>query len=539
MDSSLLLIIGLAALPFAVFMLKDVGRRPKDYPPGPPTLPLIGNLHLMPTKRLHAQFQKWAEQYGPVYSLLLGTKTAIVLTSDKVIKDLLDKRSNIYSSRPEMYLGSDIASGGLRVALMKYGDTWRMERKLLHGLLNIKAASSYVAYQDLESKQMLHALLTQPDLFSDHVGRYTGSLTTQIVYGFRTSAIDDPKLLQLFHGFNQWSELVASQTAALLDLYPILRRLPNLLLPERQHAQGLFKEEKELYLEHWMAAKRKAENGTLKPCFCAGLLDAQGPQGFTDDQAAYIAGTALEAGTDTTANTLVGFIQAMVLYPEVQKAGQEVVDRFYHDEMPEIADMDHPDLQYIRACAKETLRWMPTAPLGIPHSVIQNDTYAGYKIPKDSTIFTNIWGIHRDAKRFPNPAAFDPSRYAHDTLSSSESTASVDPGNRDHFGFGAGRRICPGMHVADRSMFLGIARMLWAFNFEKAKDAEGHDITPVADDLTEGLAVGPVLFPAKITPRSAIRAQKVTEAWEQCQELLDEEKEWKKIPDGMAFVKAF
>lgn len=54
---------------------------------------------------------------SPVYSLILGTKVMIVLSSDQAIKDLLDKRSGIYSSRPEMYLGQ-VVSGGLRVLLM-------------------------------------------------------------------------------------------------------------------------------------------------------------------------------------------------------------------------------------------------------------------------------------------------------------------------------------------------------------------------------------------------------------------------------------
>ena len=99
------------------FRLRKVGRRPADYPPGPPTLPLIGNLHLMPKEKVHLQFQKWAEEYGPVYSLILGTKVMIVLSSDQAIKDLLDKRSGIYSSRPDMYLGN-VVSGGLRMLLM-------------------------------------------------------------------------------------------------------------------------------------------------------------------------------------------------------------------------------------------------------------------------------------------------------------------------------------------------------------------------------------------------------------------------------------
>lgn len=106
-----------AILALVLHKLSKIGRRPADYPPGPPTLPLIGNLHLMPKEKGHLQFQKWAEEYGPVYSLILGTKVMIVLSSDQAIKDLLDKRSNIYSSRPDMYMGQ-VVSGSLRMLLM-------------------------------------------------------------------------------------------------------------------------------------------------------------------------------------------------------------------------------------------------------------------------------------------------------------------------------------------------------------------------------------------------------------------------------------
>lgn len=71
----------------------------------------------MPKEQPHHQFKKWADEYGPIYSLMLGSSVMIVLTSDQAIKDLLDKRSNIYSSRPPLYIGQ-VLSGGLRMLLM-------------------------------------------------------------------------------------------------------------------------------------------------------------------------------------------------------------------------------------------------------------------------------------------------------------------------------------------------------------------------------------------------------------------------------------
>lgn len=101
-----------------LWRLSQIGRRPRNYPPGPPTLPIIGNLHQIPNEKMHLQFERWAREYGPVYSLMLGTKVMIVLSSDVAIKDLIDKRGAIYSSRPEAYMAQEILSGGLRVLFM-------------------------------------------------------------------------------------------------------------------------------------------------------------------------------------------------------------------------------------------------------------------------------------------------------------------------------------------------------------------------------------------------------------------------------------
>lgn len=72
----------------------------------------------MPSQDAHLQFEKWAREYGPIYSLILGTKCLIVLSSDEAVKELLDKRSGIYSHRPELYIGQMLCSGDLRMLMM-------------------------------------------------------------------------------------------------------------------------------------------------------------------------------------------------------------------------------------------------------------------------------------------------------------------------------------------------------------------------------------------------------------------------------------
>ena len=108
---------------------------------------------------------------------------------------------------------------------------------------------------------------------------------------------------------------------------------------------------------------------------------------FSDDLAAYISRSLLQAGPETMATIMVGFVQAMVISPNVAKTAQMGLDRVCGDRMPDLNDV--PNLPYIRACAKESLRWMPGRMLGILHSVTQDDTYMGYHIPRGSTVMMN------------------------------------------------------------------------------------------------------------------------------------------------------
>lgn len=142
-----------------------------------------------------------------------------------------------------------------------------------------------------------------------------------------------------------------------------------------------------------MPAKQKVLAGTSNPCFAISMVKAQ-EQGITDEEAAFIIGNAgLEAASDTTSSTLAAFIMALIMYPDVQRRLQECVDEICNGEerMPTIEDMNDPRAQYVRACAKESLRWMPTGILGVPHAVIKDDEYRGYKIPKGSSVVLNIW----------------------------------------------------------------------------------------------------------------------------------------------------
>lgn len=127
------------------------------------------------------------------------------------------------------------------------------------------------------------------------------------------------------------------------------------------------------------------------------------------------------------------------------------------------------------------------------------------KIPKGSTVILNVWGLHHDPARHPNPDVFDPERFAGRTLLAPDYAASADYEKRDHYGYGSGRRICPGIHLAERNLFLAMAKLLWAFDFAEKRDAQGM-VIPVDVDPKTGYSDGflhcPKPFVADIRVRS-------------------------------------
>ena len=226
---------------------------------------------------------------------------------------------------------------------------------MIHAFLNVKKSESYVPYQDLESKQMLFEMLTQPERFLDSLRRYAMSVTASIVFGFRILKFDDERLIHLFEILETFTELIQSNAAALLEVFPLLRLLPDALVSTKRSAKAAHPKEMQLFGSLWRNIKHATETGEAKPCLGADMAKAQAKEGLSDDIAAYTCGSVLEAGADTTSNTLYGFIQAMLIFPEVQVKAQKCLDEVVGaGRLPGMDD--YPNLPYIVCCAKESTR---------------------------------------------------------------------------------------------------------------------------------------------------------------------------------------
>lgn len=140
-----------------------------------------------------------------------------------------------------------------------------------------------------------------------------------------------------------------------------------------------------------------------------------------------------------------------------------------------------------------------------------------------------------DPDRSEDPRVFKPERFTGDNTTLFQS-AIGDAKKRDNFVFGAGRRMCQGIHIAERSLFLGISRLMSSFTFSPVKDAQGNPFKYDVEDLTVGLTVQPNEFPVHIEPRSATKAKIIRESVAECKKSLDPQTlQWKSMPEGMAF----
>jgi cytochrome P450 len=343
------------------------------------------------SEQVRGKVAAWARQYGDIFYTKVGGTDFIWLSSPKVVKDLMDKRSAIYSSRPPLPFAQDVASAGRRQLFMPYGPQWRSLRKYSHALLNSTTAVNYQPIQDFESKQLMRDVLDLPEQFYDHNRRYASSVIMTVTYGYRLPSWEHPLIKKIFTIMDNLTEFTAPGAHA-VDSFPSLAYLPQWLLGNwRSMAKSIFDHDSKVYMELWNNLKKEVDAGTAKECFCKNFyLNDPKKQGIDDLLAAYTCGGLVEAGSETTATTLNNFMLAMILFPDASKKAQEEIDQVVgSDRLPGWDDSEN--LPYVRALVKEVLRWRAVNKFGMTHMLSEDDWYEGYFLPKGSVVVLNWW----------------------------------------------------------------------------------------------------------------------------------------------------
>ncbi|EJD48900.1 cytochrome P450, partial [Auricularia subglabra TFB-10046 SS5] len=512
---------------YTFIKLSNVGKREKDLPPGPPTAPVLGNLHLFPKEFAHYKFTEWAREYGEVYSLKLASGTAIVLTSIEAVKELMDRRSATTVDRPANFMADRIADGK-NMVLARYTEDWRALRRTAHAILTPQACAEHVHIQLAESSQVLYDMLHEPERFYTHLRRNSSSIIMSVLFGRRAPRFETTEVTDFFHVQHLWEHALEPGAHPPVDLIPILGKVPERWASWKTLCREVRRLQRKLYFGLLEECENRLKDGKHTGCFLEEVIERREEFGLTRELAGYLGGVLLEGGSDTTSSYLQTLVLALISYPDVQRKAQEEIDRVVgRDRAPTLDDF--VNVPYIQAISKELHRWRPVAPLCIPHGALSDERYKGYLIPKDSTIFINNWGIFHDENLFENAEAFEPERFVKNEFGVRDGVDTKDL--RENLAFGYGRRICPGIHLAKNSIAINVMRLIWAFNYEAVTDpATGEPEVLDTFNYAKGILTCPEPFKAKITPRSKQIAdiinhdfQAATSEYERYEDLLSPE----------------
>lgn len=222
----------------------------------------------------------------------------------------------------------------------------------------------------------------------------------------------------------------------------------------------------------------------------------------------------IEAGSETTSSALNSCMLYLAAYPEVQAKAHAEISRVIGDERSPTFD-DEDSLPYVRAIIKEILRLRPVTNMGTPHYTTSELRYKDYIIPKDVIVCIQQYAIHYDESRYPEPTKFRPERFLDHPHKAGYYAAIPDPYERDHFSFGAGRRICTGLHLAENSLFITLAKILWAFGMRPPLGPDGQPLpVNVSDDAYEpGANTLPKPFSLEFHPRNKRVEQVLKDEW--------------------------
>ncbi|KAK7438476.1 hypothetical protein VKT23_018091 [Stygiomarasmius scandens] len=386
-----------------------------------------------------------------------------------------------------------------------------MMRKAVHAVLTPSSAMQTSSIQFAESTQLMYDLLNDPKSHFKHIRRLSASVIFSILYGKRVPRYDSYEAASFFHHIHIQEHLFMPGAHLPVDIFPFLKYLPEgPLAPWKKECKELKDLHHMLYFGSLEQCKDRLDRGEGTDCLMEQVLACQEKFGLTWHQVGYIGGTLIEGGIDTSTSMLQMLVMVLSCHPEVQRKAQEEIDHTIGDRIPRLDDIKN--LPYIQAIIKELGRFRPPLPFGIPHATIQNEEYRGYTIPKGCTVFQNQWGIFHDPEIFDHPDQFWPERYLQTKYGTKKG---VDDSHfRDSIIFGAGRRICPGMHIGNLSLEINVTNLIWAFNFSNAKDPDtGLEIPIDLNRVSTGFALQPLPFECEIQPRSQRKVELIYQAF--------------------------
>ncbi|KAG5724292.1 O-methylsterigmatocystin oxidoreductase [Termitomyces sp. T112] len=427
----------------------------------------------MPRSRQEMVFYEWGRLYGDVIYLYVMNRSFLVLNSYKAATTLLEKRGNNYSGRPQFRL-LEMMGWQPSLTLLDYGKKAQLHRKMFQQYLSKDKCATYQPVQLQRARQLCRRLLSNPKNFQQSIERFATGIIVQMTYGHQIDSDGDDWYYKIAQKATIALFDVGPPGGTPIDFFPFLRYFPS-WFPGTYYANLARKYRHLVRKLHEAPVTRiqaQMAHGDAESSFVLSQLESMRREGtkgrLTLDDIQGTAAIMHAAGTDTVVVSLLIFILAMVLHPECQRRAQEEIDVVIgRDRLPQFSD--RASLPYVEAVWQESLRWHQAAPLGLPHLSSEDDVYEDMFIPKGSLVFANIRAMTLDENVYSNPKEFIPERFLPKPVGNGEPYPPI---------FGWGRRICPGRHFGDGSLWIAIATILATTTITNAIDEWGQKIIP-------------------------------------------------------------
>ncbi|KAJ7284428.1 cytochrome P450 [Mycena rebaudengoi] len=492
--------LSLLGLLVARFLLLR-GRRSLPTPPGP-NVSIFGIWKgvKMPTSYQWLTYCEWKKTYGDMIFLNVFRNPILVINSVQVAQDLLERKSAIYSSRPIRVMQGEIMGFNFLFTGMKYDSWYRQHRTMFHQHFQHKVVSKYHTLQQRHTHTLLRNLARTPQALEYIVRRTTAAIVLEICYGIHVADAGDEYVSladQALAGISSSGNF----GTFLVDYIPVLKYIPTWIPGAHFKREGIKwrRLSSRLFNYAFDSVKQKLEDGCAEPSLMTTELESLFREAPKRSQAVEretiikdVVATTYAAGSDTTLSSLLTFVLAMVLNPDVQLKAQSQLDEVVpKDRLPQFSDRDR--LPFITYIVWECLRWHPPVHISLGHYLTEDDEYRSYKLPRGMRPTAML----HDPEHYPEPTKFHPERYI-DTDDNRAKNMNSNP----ELAFGFGRRICPGRFLAADTMWIVVASVLFSYRICKAVDNQGNELEPEVEYST-GLISLPKPFKYRMIPRSA------------------------------------
>ncbi|XP_042366254.1 cytochrome P450 2F2-like isoform X3 [Plectropomus leopardus] len=473
---------------FFIFCLKC--QRPKNFPPGPPPLPILGNLLSLSLDNPIRDFERLRKRYGNVYSFSMGPKLAVIINGMQAMKEAMMTKAADFAGRPQDIFVSDLTQNGL--VLADYGSSWKEHRRF--ALMTLRNFG-------LGKQSMEQRILVEMQYTMDTLERSIGStmspqvmfhnvafnIICQVLFGTRYD-YDDNFIKVVVQCFKENSKIANGPWAMLYDSVPMVRNLPLPFMKAFKNIETCKKLVTRLITEH-KETKVPGQPRDFLDCYLD-ELDKRGNDGssFCEGRLLMFVLDLLFAGTDTTSNTLLtGFLYLMT-YPHIQERCQQEIDQVL-GKKDHATYNDRHNMPYMQAVIHEVQRVANTVPLSVYHYTTNDTELMGYFLPRGTLIIQNMTSVLNEEEQWKYPHEFNPENFLNDQGKFIKPEAFMP--------FSAGPRMCLGEGLARMELFLLMVTMLRRFKFIWPEDAGQPDYAPVY-----GVTLSPQPYRMKVQLRA-------------------------------------